>query len=116
MNCSLPGSSAHGPWDFPGKSAGVGYHFLQVNIKHYQYSGLPRWWQVVKNPLADAGGKKTQVQSLGQEDPLEGSIAWRTPWTEEPGGLQSIRSQRVRQDLNDLACMHYQHGTTSLIL
>ena len=43
-----------------------------------------------------------QVQSLGQEDPLEEGmasyssiLAWRIPWTEEPGGLQSIASQRV---------------------
>ena len=42
------------------------------------------------------------VRSLGQEDPLEGGIAthssilvWRIPWTEEPGGLQSIALQRV---------------------
>ena len=42
------------------------------------------------------------VQSLGQEDPLEKVIAtqssilaWRIPWTGEPGGLQSIRSQRI---------------------
>ena len=46
---------------------------------------------------------ETQVRSLGQEDPLEESMAthssllsWRIPWTEEPGGLQSIESQRVR--------------------
>ena len=46
-----------------------------------------------------------QVQSLGQEDPLEGSmathssiLAWRIPWTEEPGGLQSMGSQKVGQD------------------
>ena len=45
------------------------------------------------------------VQSLGQEDPLEKSmathssiLAWRIPWTEEPGGLQSKGSQRVRHD------------------
>ena len=45
------------------------------------------------------------VLSLGQEDPLEEGTAthssildWRIPWTEEPGGLQSIESQRVRQD------------------
>ena len=44
-----------------------------------------------------------QVQSLGREDPLEEGmaahssiLAWRISWTEEPGGLQSIRSQRVR--------------------
>ena len=43
------------------------------------------------------------IQSLGQEDPLEEGmathssiLAWRIPWTEEPGGLQSMGSQRVR--------------------
>ena len=43
------------------------------------------------------------VRSLGQEDPLEKKMAthssipaWRIPWIEEPGGLLSIRSQRVR--------------------
>jgi len=47
--------------------------------------------------------QKTQVQSLGQEDPLEKEmathstmLAWKIPWTEEPGGLQSMGSQRVR--------------------
>jgi len=45
------------------------------------------------------------VQSLGQEDPLEEGmathsniLAWRIPWTEEPGGLWSIGSQRVGHD------------------
>ena len=33
-------------------------------------------------------------------------LAWRTPWTEEPGGLQSIVSQRVRHDWSDLALTH----------
>ena len=48
---------------------------------------------------------ETQVRSLGQEDPLEKEmtthcniLAWRIPWTEEPGGLQSTGSQRVRHD------------------
>ena len=47
-----------------------------------------------------------QVRSLGWEGPLEKGmaihfsiLAWRIPWTEEPGGLQSIGSQRVRHDL-----------------
>ena len=46
-----------------------------------------------------------QVQSLGWEDPLEKEmatpssiLAWRFPWTEEPGGLQSVGSQRVRHE------------------
>ena len=48
---------------------------------------------------------ETQVQSLGWEDPLEkemaihsSTIAWKIPWTEEPGRLQSMRSQRVGHD------------------
>ena len=49
--------------------------------------------------------QKTQVQSMGREDPLEKNmashssiLAWRIPWTAEPGGLQSMASKRVRQD------------------
>ena len=52
---------------------------------------LPAMWEI-------------QVRSLGQEDPLEKAmathssiLAWRTPGTEEPGGLQSVGSHRVRQ-------------------
>ena len=50
--------------------------------------------------------QETWVQSLGQEDPLEEAmaahssiLAWRILWTEEPGGLQFMRSQRVGHDL-----------------
>ena len=49
--------------------------------------------------------QEMQVRSLGREDPLEkrmathsSILAWRIPWTEEPGGLQSMGSQRVRHD------------------
>ena len=49
--------------------------------------------------------QEMQVQSLGWEDSLEEEmathssiLAWRKPWTEEPGGLQSTGSQRVRHD------------------
>ena len=48
---------------------------------------------------------ETWVRSLGQEDPLEegmathsSTLAWRIPWTEEPGGVQSMGSQGVRHD------------------
>ena len=58
--------------------------------------------QMIKNPTAM---QETWVQSLGQEDPLEkgmathsGILAWRIPWTEEPSGLQTMGSQRVRHD------------------
>ena len=50
--------------------------------------------------------QETRVQPLGREDPLEEEmathsriLAWRIPWTEEPGGLQSMESKRVRHDL-----------------
>ena len=58
--------------------------------------------QQVKNPPAM---QETWVQCLSQEDPLEEELtthssilAWRIPWTEEPGGLQSRGSQRVNND------------------
>ena len=57
---------------------------------------------MVKNPTAM---QETQVRSLGQDDPLEegmathsSSLAWKIPWTEEPGGLQSMVSRRVGHD------------------
>ena len=60
--------------------------------------------QMVKNPPIM---QETWVRSLGWEDSLEEGmaahssiLAWRVPWTEEPGGLQSTRSQTVRTDMN----------------
>ena len=63
--------------------------------------------------------QETQVQSLGQEDPLEKEmatqtsiLAWEIPWTEEPEGLQSMGLQELdkTQWLNDNYC--YMPGTT----
>ena len=58
--------------------------------------------QIVNNLPAT---QKTRVQSLGWEDSLKeesttsfSKLVWRIPWTEAPGGLQSIESQRVRHD------------------
>ena len=63
--------------------------------------GLPRWLSG-KNLAAV---QEMQVQSLGEEDPLEKGLAthssilaWKIPWTEEPGRLQSMGSQRVEHD------------------
>ena len=65
---------------------------------------------IVKNPPAM---QETRVRSLGQEDPLEEDmathssiLAWRLPWTEDPGGLQSMGSQRVRHDWATFICNH----------
>ena len=69
--------------------------------------------QMVKNPPAV---QETWVQSLGWEDPLEEGIAthssilaWRTPWTEEPGEPQSMRSQRVGHDWATKHTYDYLH-------
>ena len=60
---------------------------------------------MIKNLAANAEDLKDTVGSLGGEDPLEGRMAtrsiipaWRISWTEEPGGLQSMGLQTVRQD------------------
>ena len=60
---------------------------LNLRKINRKVKNLPEMWE-------------TQVQSLGREDPLEKEmticssiLAWRTPWTEEPGGLQSVGSQ-----------------------
>ena len=93
-DCSLiPGLGS-----FPGEW--IGYPF--------QYSWASLMVQMVKNLPAM---QETWVWPLGREDPLEEGmathssiLAWRIPWTEEPCGLQSIGSQRVGQDLSNLAC------------
>ena len=67
-------------------------NFTRASLVAQMVKNLPAMWD-------------TQVQSLGQEDPLEKGMAthssflsWRIPWTEEPGGLQSVASQRVGHD------------------
>ena len=69
------------------------------------HSRASRMMLVVKNLPANAEDIRTLVLSLSQEDPLEEGmatssniLAWRIPWTEEPGRLQSIGLQRVRYD------------------
>ena len=65
---------------------------LLCTLVAQKVKNLPAMWEI-------------QVRSLGREDPLEKAmathssiLAWRTPGTEEPGGLQSVGSQRVRHD------------------
>ena len=84
---SIPGS---------GRSPGEG------NGNPLQYSWASLLARLVKTPPAM---QEAWAQALGQEDPLEEEmathssiLAWRIPWTEEPGGLQSLGSQRLGQD------------------
>ena len=86
--------------------------------------GVPQVSLVVKNLPANPG----DPWSLSQEDPLEEGtathssfLAWRIPWTEEPGRLQSMGLQRVRYDWSNLACTHththtHTHTNTRMTL
>ena len=65
---------------------------VRVSLVVQMVTRLPAVWE-------------TRVRSLGQEDPVEKKmathssiLAWKIPWTEEPGGLQYMRSQRVGLD------------------
>ena len=68
-------------------------------------SGASQVAPVVKNPPANAGDIRDEGSILDMEDPLEEDmathsriLAWRLPWTEGPGGLQSLGRQRVGHD------------------
>ena len=89
----------------PDSSTGLGRSSGERKGYPLQYSWASVVAQMVKNPPAM---RETWVPSLGLADPLgegrEGTgaplqyFAWRTPWMEEPGGLQSKGSLRVRHD------------------
>ena len=107
MDCSLPGSSVHGfprqyywsgfPSPFPGyltnpetEPFSPAWHVNSLPLSHL-------WvFPVVQSVKSFPAMQKTHVQSLGCEDPLEmemathsSILAWRIPWTKEPGGLCS---------------------------
>ena len=70
----------------------IRYACIRSSLVAQSVKSLPAMWEI-------------WVQSLGQEDPLEKEmathssiLAWRIPWTEEPGGLQFMRLQRVGRD------------------
>ena len=75
-------------------------------------AGLPWCGSVVKNLPAMQEKQEMRVPSLGWEDPLEEEmathcsiLAWKIPWTEEPGGLQPMGLQR---DMTELLSTHTQ--------
>ena len=76
--------------------AGEGYNGVYDTTRASQ---VAQWYRI-RLPM-----QEKQAPSLGQEDPLEKGMAtnsnilsWRIPWTQEPGRLQSIGTQRVRHD------------------
>ena len=79
-------------------------------VEEKQKSKYKYWASLVTQTVKNLSAmQETQVQSLGQEEPLEKGVAthssilaWRIPWTEEPGGLRSMGSQRVGHDFHSL--------------
>ena len=101
-DCSLPGSSIHGIFQTRVLEWGaIAFSDIYTHIHtyvcihiHTHLSGLS-WWLRGKESAAMQEIQQMQVQSLGQEDPLEEEmtthsriLSWRIPWTEDPGRLQ----------------------------
>ena len=87
-------------------------HFTSLQNKSTEFikrclwdCGLPTWLSGKESSCQMHETQETQVWSLGREEPLEeemttlsSTLAWKIPWTKEPGGLQSMGSQRVGHD------------------
>ena len=89
----------------------IQFHLVVICLFIVSISWASQEAQWVRNLPAMQEMQETQIRSLGGEDPLEEGmathsniIAWRIPWTEEPGRLQSMGSQRVRHDWSNWAC------------
>ena len=86
-------------------------NFWKYNVQHGDYHSEALLFTTLASLMAQTvknlpPTQETQNHFLGREDPLEKGmathssiLAWRIPWTEEPGGLHSIGLQRVRNDL-----------------
>ena len=79
---------------------GCVYMWTRIQTYTHVHRGFQAQWKRICLPMLEV-----QVRSLGREDPLEEEMAthssilvWRIPWTEEPGRLQSVGSQRIRHD------------------
>ena len=79
MDCSLPGSSVHG--------------IFQARVLEWGAIAFSDYTLEVRNRFKGLEGKEEKAMA-----PHSSTFAWRIPWTEEPGGLQSMGSQRVGHD------------------
>ena len=111
----FPPKSIHSPGSLSDPGMEAGSPALQADSLPSEPPGKPLWVAVTEcNRLASLVAQmvknlpamqETWLPSLGWEDPLENGmaahssiLAWRIPWTEEPDGLQSMGSQRVRHN------------------
>ena len=118
--CGTPETAVHQaphPWDSPGKNTGVGCHFLLQCMKVKSESEVAQSSPTLRDPM-DCSLPGSSIHGIFQARVLEwGAIAFSTKfyssiltekisWTEEPGRLQSMRSQKSRTRLSDWACSH----------
>ena len=101
--------------DSPGICQNLVSGFVKADLKQPWASQMVL---VIRNPLANVGDIRDEGSIPGLGRSLEESmathssiLAWRIPWTEEPGGLQSTGSQRVRHDWSNFALMHTVKST-----
>ena len=122
MNCSTPGLPVHHQLHLPNSLTVKGWFKGKPEVllnsgvlrpdngrekvKGKGVSGYVAQWG--KESACSAGNAETWVWSLGQDDPLEEDmathpsiLAWKIPWTEDPGRLQSIGSQRLGHNWSD---------------
>ena len=137
---SAPGTESYRSWatlchDFlyiylslPGNVLPVGQWLIHLCAQHltqclsaYLGASQPALWQRIRLPMQEM--QETQVGLLGQEDPLEEEmavhssiLAWRTPWTEEPGGLWSMGPQTVGHDWVSKCTHAHTHTHTCLFI
>ena len=83
-------------WDIPGKNTGVGCHFLNEGFQGGKESACQ-----FKRPRFDPWVGKMPGRGNGTHSSI---LAWKVPWTEEPGGLQSMGSQNITHHWRDWAC------------
>ena len=79
------------------------FHYAQMSLNLFRCTLIP--FLVASDSKVSTDNAGDQVRSLGWEDPLEkemathsSTLAWKNPWMENPGGLQSMGLQRVRHD------------------
>ena len=118
MDHSPPGFC---PWDFPGKNTGVTCHTLLQGIFLTQgpnphLLGILQW-QVGSLPLAPPGKPVNRLYPKTKMEkamaPHSSTLAWKIPWTEEPGWLQSMGSLRATEQLHfhfSLSCSREGNG------
>ena len=98
--------------------------FFLIHHKNIRKATFSIWASLVAQMVKNLPSmQETRVWSLGQEDQLEmgiathfSTLAWRIPWTEEPGGLQSVGLQRARHDWATNTLIQYLSWEKSFFL